>query len=195
MRTSTTTNRAFTLIELLTVIAIIGVLAALLFPAIKGALLKAERNKAQAAISGLATAFRSYYTEYGKWPVNNPEPSRVDVDATMVKLLQGKGTDPAVSLPPYQGNPRNIVFLEFKVQDLDSSGVFVDPWKQVYHCTFDTGYDNQIQDAFNTAKTLDTGFLIWSTGPDGQDNGTCGDPPGPYTEPPPCVNRDNVKSW
>ncbi len=62
------TKRAFTLIELLTVIAIIGVLIALLFPAIKSALGKAEASKAQTAIAGLSTAFQHYYTEYGKWP-------------------------------------------------------------------------------------------------------------------------------
>src|SRR5205809_322104 len=107
-----TSRQAFTLIELLTVIAIIALLAALLFPAIKGGMLKAETSKAQTAIaSGLSTAFRSYYTEYGKWPVSTAEPFTMDVDATMVKLLRGMGSDPAVSTAPYQGNPRNIVFL------------------------------------------------------------------------------------
>ena len=56
----------FTLIELLTVIVIIVVLMGLLFPTIKIVLQKAEASKAQTAIAGLETAFKAYYTEYGK---------------------------------------------------------------------------------------------------------------------------------
>src|SRR6266478_7397834 len=88
-------KRAFTLIELLTVIAIIGVLIALLFPAIKSALGKAEATKAQQGISGLATAFKAYYTEYGKWPVADITPGggnsnyTYTVDTKFVALLQG----------------------------------------------------------------------------------------------------------
>lgn len=149
MRKSFSTNRAFTLIELLTVIAIIGVLVALLFPAIKNAMLKAEQSKAQAAISGLATAFKSYYTEYGRWPIayaGAPPVAYEDfvVDKAMVALLSGddvggptsiisivppkatKDTPPpggsySASLATIQRNPRKTVFLEFKTKDLDGS--------------------------------------------------------------------------
>src|SRR6266404_2840510 len=90
MKNNHRTN-AFTLIELLTVIAIIGVLIALLFPAIRAALLKAEITKAQSAVTGLSGAFRSYYTEYGKWPAaesiaNTPT---ILVSTKMLGLLKG----------------------------------------------------------------------------------------------------------
>ncbi|MGD0059346.1 MAG: prepilin-type N-terminal cleavage/methylation domain-containing protein [Verrucomicrobiia bacterium] len=62
---------AFTLIEILTVVAIIGVLAALLFPAIKGALQKAEIAQAQNDIKNIESAVKSFYVEYGKWPNGN----------------------------------------------------------------------------------------------------------------------------
>lgn len=62
---------AFTLIEILTVVAIIGVLAALLFPAIKGALQKAEFAQAQNDIKNIESAAKSFYVEYGKWPNGN----------------------------------------------------------------------------------------------------------------------------
>ena len=63
MKQHSRTNRAFTLIELLAVIGIIGVLVALLFPAIKSALIKSEVIRAQSGISNLSTAFKAYYTE------------------------------------------------------------------------------------------------------------------------------------
>ena len=64
-------GRAFTLIELLAVIGIIGVLAALLFPAIKLALQKAEIAQAQNDVKNIETAVKSFYIEYGKWPNGN----------------------------------------------------------------------------------------------------------------------------
>jgi len=81
---------AFTLIELLTVIAIIAVLIGLLFPAIKSALLKAEITKAKVQMSNLETAFKSYYTEYGHWPVADANSNiTYIVDTNLVALLQG----------------------------------------------------------------------------------------------------------
>jgi prepilin-type N-terminal cleavage/methylation domain-containing protein len=62
---------AFTLIEVLAVIAIIGLLVGLLFPAIKGALQKAEIAQAQNDIKNIQTALSQFYTDYGKWPNGN----------------------------------------------------------------------------------------------------------------------------
>jgi len=206
------TGRAFTLIELLTVIAIIGVLAGLLFPAIKSALQKAEIAKAQQGVSNLQTAFRAYYTEYGKWPVaDTTSNSTYLVDANFVALLQGVNNTSSVTgstgwngpfTPTYlstsalQGNPRGIHFLDFKAADLNPGSVFVDPWKQPYYACFDVTYANSILDPFTGGSVLKTnlnaGVLIWSSGPDNQyDNN--GDSIAGQTASP--LNADNVKSW
>lgn len=215
MRRHIKTNRAFTLIELLTVIAIIGILAGLLFPAIKNSLLKGEAAKAQAGIASLQTAFRSYYTEYGKWPISDnatPPPNHTYIiDANFVALLQGVNKTPpptplGLAEPPFsgagapvggakfEGNPRGIHFVEFKQTDFDGAGNFVDPWKVPYKCRFDVSYANVVDSPFAPASPsasaviVTNGFVIWSSGPDGQYDNT-GD------SPPSALNKDNVKSW
>ncbi|MEO6787405.1 MAG: type II secretion system protein [Chthoniobacteraceae bacterium] len=59
---------AFTLIELLTVIAIIAILMGLLFPALSGAKEQARRADAGVALRNIVAACKSYQTDYGKFP-------------------------------------------------------------------------------------------------------------------------------
>lgn len=212
MRTGIKISRAFTMTEMLTVIAVIGVLLALLFPAIKSSMLRAETTKAQTAISGLQTAFKGYYTEYGKWPVFTSDLSHSNytytVDTNFVALLQGANNNGSLTggngfpPPPFtpagqqtlQGNPRQIRFLEFRKEDLDAALGFLDPWKRPYYCRFDVTYGNDVDDPFtgssiNPATKVKVGFVIWSAGPDGQyDNKNT-------TTGPSVLNKDNVKSW
>jgi prepilin-type N-terminal cleavage/methylation domain-containing protein len=58
----------FTLIELLTAIAIIGVLAAALFPAIGGIRKRARQSSAQTAMSQWASGIARYKQTYGFYP-------------------------------------------------------------------------------------------------------------------------------
>jgi len=62
----------FTLIELLTAIAIIGVLAAALFPAIGGIRKRARQSSAQTAFSQWASALSNYRQAYGFYPNIGP---------------------------------------------------------------------------------------------------------------------------
>jgi len=205
------------LIELLTVIAIIGVLAGLLFPTIKSAFLKAEVAKAQQGVNGLATAFKSYYTEYGKWPIAYPSMpllvyEDLIVDKDMVALLSGDdvggasvnypgptlyhptvdtgfGSSYGPSSAAIQGNTRKIVFLEFKKADLDSSGSFVDPWGKPYHFRLDVNYQNWIDNPFFSSGTQNTVTNGFLVWSIGPDGqyNQAGDGIG--------VNKDNIKSW
>lgn len=62
-------RRAFTLIELLTVIAIVGILMAILIPAIGAAKNAANRAKTKSQFGQWATAMTSFKQEYGYYPI------------------------------------------------------------------------------------------------------------------------------
>jgi prepilin-type N-terminal cleavage/methylation domain-containing protein len=64
--------RAFTLIELLVVISVIGVLAALTFPAVRGVKLMVMRARARAELVQLETAIERFNHKLGYYPPDNP---------------------------------------------------------------------------------------------------------------------------
>ena len=69
---------AFTLIELLTVIAIIAVLMGLLFPAVNAVKDSARKTQAKNDLVNIVNAVKAYYTEYGKYPLTSTEQGTAD---------------------------------------------------------------------------------------------------------------------
>jgi prepilin-type N-terminal cleavage/methylation domain-containing protein len=61
---------AFTIVELLTVIAIIGILAAMLLPVLSRAKISAQKKQATVEISQIVGAIQQYDSVYGRFPVS-----------------------------------------------------------------------------------------------------------------------------
>ena len=158
----------FTLVELLVVISIIAVLAALAFPAVNGAIDSARKARARNDVTQIATAVIAYETEYGRLPTN----SGGTVNKAFVDILTASDTT---------NNPRNIPFLEASAWKKGQGGTnasgFCDPWDSasVYKIALDTGYSNRVS-AGKPATTIMKKVAVWN-------------------EPSKDTNRRYVTSW
>ncbi|MFZ9979237.1 MAG: type II secretion system protein [Opitutales bacterium] len=128
----------FTLIELLTAIAIIGVLAAALFPAIGGIRKRARQSSAQTAFSQWASALARYKQTYGFYPniggtyVTNADTlhqlENLDVNRKFVRALSGRQpTGTALSVADRRALNRNAEeFVAFGRDDFENPTNFND---------------------------------------------------------------------
>lgn len=66
-------QQGFTLIELMIVVAIIGILAAIAIPAYQDYTIRAQVSEGMSLASGVRTAVSEYYQATGNWPANNGE--------------------------------------------------------------------------------------------------------------------------
>jgi general secretion pathway protein G len=97
-------RRAFSLVELMIVIVIIGLLAGVVTVNVRSYLMRARQNTARAEIATVVQALGTYYATYGRYPTNEE-----GLDALLrpseklpEPLLEGKPTDPWGN--PYQYN-------------------------------------------------------------------------------------------
>lgn len=126
---------AFTLIELLTVVAVIGILAAILIPTTSGARVAANKAKTRTQFSQWGTAFENFRQEYGSYPqfftngaqklVNQGATTQLTGNHLFHDLLAGKRRDGSALTGATTGNPlpaitqnsRRISFINFTDSD------------------------------------------------------------------------------
>jgi len=132
-------RRAFTLLELLTVIAIIGILAALIFPSVRSARVAANKARTKVRFSQWAAAIEGFRNEYGCYPAfhssnlvnppgQNSDPSTLHLFHDLLAARHRDGTALAPCTPgtnsqyPESQNRKLISFYSFSDADFTTAG-------------------------------------------------------------------------
>ncbi|EPI1673943.1 pilin, partial [Neisseria gonorrhoeae] len=83
-----TLQKGFTLIELMIVIAIVGILAAVALPAYQDYTARAQVSEAILLAEGQKSAVTEYYLNHGEWPKDNDEAGVASSDKIKGKYVQ-----------------------------------------------------------------------------------------------------------
>jgi prepilin-type N-terminal cleavage/methylation domain-containing protein len=95
----------FTIVELLTVIAIIAILAAMLLPVLAAAKRHAQKVQARLEISQIVSAIEKYDSDYGRFPVSSGTPTSAQTLAGTNDFTYGGALHDAA------GNPTENVYI------------------------------------------------------------------------------------
>ncbi|EPH8630269.1 pilin [Neisseria gonorrhoeae] len=101
-----TLQKGFTLIELMIVIAIVGILAAVALPAYQDYTARAQVSEAILLAEGQKSAVTEYYLNHGKWPENND--SAGVASASDIKGKYVKSVTVANGVVTAQMNPSGV---------------------------------------------------------------------------------------
>lgn len=163
-------KNAFTLVELLAVLAIVGILTAVVFTAADGARERSRRHRAAAELATLAHGLESYRVRFGDYPATGPAPAMPDAVAAtddapgiLLNALAGR-RGPGAELFALEARALvDLATLALQTEELPDTGVttqvanaFLDPWGRRYVYFYRTG-------AAWRARTP----VLLSAGPDG----------------------------
>lgn len=174
-------NAGFTLVELLVVISIIVVLAAMSFGAANLAINKAKKLQTTNDATSLKMALTAYYDSYNKFPDFGMAGDEARTDGQsgteLLTILLGKE-----EVGGEMQNPKQVQFLTAKanknkakgglVYNNNGSGSipegFYDAWGNPFYIKIDDDFDGEITDPLVQGGIIrDQKFIIYSYGPDG----------------------------
>jgi len=165
-------NRAFTLIELLTVIGIIAILSSIAFGVIKGVNERAAIGQAKAELAALSQSLEAYKKQYGDYPqtgsaanvvAGTTTASDTDGPGILFNALTGKRGPSSTMV---KMNARSYLdLLRFSLQDSaalpgtddsQAKNALLDPWGRRYVYYYKT-----------SATWVQPSYVLMSSGPDG----------------------------
>ena len=170
-------GNGFTLVELLVVVSIIAVLAAMGFTAISHGIKKEKMLTTRNHIRTLSDALEQYYQSYGHLPnVGSQEDLTGDGEAgtKLLTILLGKEESSSD-----MQNPKGIAFLTTGFSSNRRLGGFVydgknlegafDAWGRPLNIRFDADLDQEIPDPIKQGDTVrQKNAIVWSLGADGK---------------------------
>lgn len=208
---TSTRKRAFTLIELLTVVVVVLILVGLLLPALGAARTRIKKQRALAEIRQMVIGIQGFHSDVTRWPVYLMESGedfvvshykslgydaaylanffaeRADLPMTQTALVRLQtGFDRAVR-NYLTVDSTNFTAISIGPSNVTTS-VLCDPWGQPYFWRFDYDANGRIPNPFEPGATsmVRASVLIWSAGPD-RTSDTNGESS--------AANRDNLRSW
>ena len=174
-------RRGFSLVEILVVIAIIAVLAAIAYPVANKMIKKGQIEKNRGIVMSLEMAIDQFYDEYGYYPLKQPASDELTAQEIidMLNELHGgdnlayntKGKNYISSIPDASSKRAGLVWSGGANSQIEAFRHTFTPvaGKSDFYIMLDSDYDEQISvtDTDYTPKTIKgKRALIWSKGED-----------------------------
>ncbi len=116
-------QQGFTLIELMIVVAIIGILAAIAIPAYQDYTIRAQVSEGLTLSSGAKSAVSEYFMDRGVWPTNNVQAGLADKHDIICKYTEHVSVGGNVIEIKYGYDVHNAIFdQKITLTGVDNAG-------------------------------------------------------------------------